>query len=66
MTPGTPAAGSDVVTMIYGPINEAFANQISPPGRERAMNVLSLLPTFPKLFWFVMEKSLVLGVRVGG
>lgn len=58
MTPGTPAAGSDLVTMIYRPINKAFPNHISPPLREQAVNALSIKPTFRKIFLFVIEKSL--------
>lgn len=58
MTPGTPAAGSDLVTMIYRPINKAFPNHISPPLREQVVNALSIKPTFCKIFLFVIEKSL--------
>lgn len=58
MTPGTPAAGSDLVTMIYRPINKAFPNHISSPLREQAVNALSIKPTFRKIFLFVIEKSL--------
>ena len=61
MTPGTPAAGSDLVTMIYRPINKAFLNHISPPLREQAVNTLSIKPTFHKIFLFVIEKSLSIG-----
>lgn len=58
MTPGTPAAGSNLVTMIYRPINKAFPNHISPPLREQVVNALSIKPTFCKIFLFVIEKSL--------
>lgn len=69
MTPGTPAAGSDMVTMIYRPINKAFPNHVSPPLREQAMNVLSIKPSFRKIFLFVIEKRLSIegrGKRISG
>lgn len=59
MTPGTPAAGSDLVTMIYRAINKAFPNHVSPPLREQAVNALSIKPTFRKTF-LLLRKALVL------
>lgn len=72
LTPGTPAAGSDVATMIYRPINRAFPNPAAPPSMGRAMNFLSVKATFHQLFCVcTVEKSLniwgregVMGVRM--
>lgn len=72
MTSGTPAAGADMGTVIYRPINGAFPNHVSPPSREQAMNFLSVQLTFRKIFVFVIDKSLsisgwgLVGMRVRG
>lgn len=67
LTPGTPAAGPDVATMIYRLINGAFPNNVCPPSREQAMNFLSVKPIFCKIFLFVIEKSLsISGWRLVG